>query len=227
MARQPFILIDHHQQPDSFPEIAFSDTSACSTAEMVYDFIQSLGEQDHLDATVGTCIYTGIMTDSGSFRFPSVSAHTHMIVADLIERGVSHAFIHNQVYDANLLSRLKLVGYALSERLEMLNKRTAIISLDAATLKRFNYQPGDTEGLVNQALSLKDVNLAIFVREGANEIKLSFRSKGKFDVNTFARKYFHGGGHSNAAGGSSGSSFDAVLTKLRQTLNNLEHELDY
>lgn len=226
-ASQPFILIDHHQQPDSFPSVAFSDTSACSTAEMIYDFIQALGEQQHLDATVGTCIYTGIMTDSGSFRFPSVSAHTHMIVADLIERGVEHSFIHRHVYDTNLLSRLQLVGYALSERLEMLNSRAAMISLDAATLKRFNHQPGDTEGLVNQALSLKDVNLAVFVREGANEVKLSFRSKGAFDVNAFARKYFNGGGHANAAGGSSNDSFAHVLKRLREILNTLEHELNY
>ena len=223
-----FILIDHHQQPGDYPLVSFSDTSASSTAEMIYSFIVELGERSLIDASIGACLYTGIMTDSGSFRFPNVSPLTHEIAAHLISIGVDHSEIHRQVYDNNLINRLQLVGYALSEKLVQLeNCKAAYIILTREELNRFGFQPGDTEGLVNYALSLKGVNFAAFVREGSNIVKLSFRSAGPFDVNQFAREYFSGGGHKNAAGGAVDLPVEEVEQKLIETIKRHCHEMDY
>lgn len=227
-ASAPFILIDHHQQPADYPEVVFSNTSACSTAEMVYQFITAMGEEEMIDEVMGECIYLGIMTDSGSFRFPNVSAMTHRIAAKLIEKGVEHSLIHQQVYDNNLMNRLKLVGYALSEKLQNIPKtKAACIVLTHDELMRFDFQPGDTEGLVNYALSLKGVNVAAFMREGNNQVKLSLRSKGKFDVNLLARSSFNGGGHKNAAGGALQMSISEAEKYLLDILQKHAHEMDY
>ena len=212
------MLIDHHHQPIETPELIYSDTSSCSTAQMIFVFLQSLGMQSCIDNDAAACIYCGIMTDSGSFRFPSVTKQTHDIVGYLIERGLDHARVHREVYDTNLIDRMRLVGYALNEKLTVIEgASTAFISLSTVELKKFNYRPGDTEGLVNQALSLQGINLAAFFREGNNEIKISFRSKGSFDVNAFAREKWNGGGHSNAAGGRAvGNLDDAVKLFVEQ-----------
>lgn len=225
---RPFILIDHHQQPGDYPAVTFSDTTACSTAEMIYNFAEASGWESQIGVEAGECLYTGIMTDSGSFRFPNVSAGTHHIVAKLIDQGVEHSKIHQNVYDNNLLNRLKLIGYALSEKLEQIDgTKAAMIILSREELARFNFQPGDTEGLVNYALSIKGINLAIFAREGSNIVKLSFRSIGKFDVNKFARTYFNGGGHMNAAGGAIDLSLEEVEKKLIDAVIAHKDELDY
>jgi len=212
----PFILIDHHQQPGEFPVVTYSDTKACSTCEMVFRFIEQCGWKGHLNIDIASCIYLGIMTDSGSFRFHNVSDDTHRIAGELIALGLDHAEIHRNVYDTNLMDKLKLIGYALSEKLVVMAEHsTAFISLDKEELKRYNYRQGDTEGLVNQALSIRGVKLAAFFREGNNEIKTSFRSKGTFDVNAFARAHWQGGGHINAAGGMSSESMTDSLEKFR------------
>lgn len=221
-SKASFILIDHHQQPGNFPVITYSDTSSCSTCEMVYNFSQYLDESYSLGKNAAECIYCGIMTDSGSFRFPSVSPHTHRIVARLIENGLDHAAIHRAVYDTNLLDRLKLIGYALSEKLEVWEDlMTAVLPLTAEELAQFNHRPGDTEGLVNQALSIKGVKVAVFIREGNNELKFSFRSKGSFDVNTFARNGWHGGGHINAAGGRTTETMELAIQRLKRELSQV------
>lgn len=226
-AKGEFIMIDHHQLPGSYPKVTFSDTSACSTCEMVHSFIVQLGYKTFIDVNAGTCIYTGIMTDSGSFRFHTVSQGTHYIAGELIALGVDHAEIHRNVYDTNLMDKLRLIGYALSEKLVVLHDcSTAFISLSKEELERFNYKPGDTEGLVNQALSIKGVKLAAFFREGNNEVKCSFRSKGSFDVNAFSRKYWNGGGHMNAAGGASIASLDDILHKFRALAHELKNEIN-
>jgi phosphoesterase RecJ-like protein len=213
----PFILIDHHQQPGEFPVVTYSDTSACSTCEMVFRFIEQCGWIGHLNLDIAACIYLGIMTDSGSFRFHSVSYDTHRIAGELVALGLDHAEIHRNVYDTNLMDKLKLIGYALSEKLVVMPEHsTAFISLDKEELKRYNYRQGDTEGLVNQALSIRGVKMAAFFREGNNEIKASFRSKGTFDVNTFSRSHWQGGGHINAAGGMSTDSMHDTLQKFRE-----------
>lgn len=222
-----FILIDHHQQPESFAAVTYSDTSSCSTAQLIYEFAEQCNWLSHIDNATAESIYCGIMTDSGSFRFPSVTPKTHLIAARLIESGMDHAKVHRMVYDTNLPDRLKLVGYALNDKLEHFeDASTAIISLSMDELKRFNYRQGDTEGLVNQALSIKGVNLAAFFREGANEIKISFRSKGKFDVNKFARENWNGGGHTNAAGGMSKLTLDEVLSIFRKQVQQFKNEIN-
>lgn len=213
----PFILIDHHQQPGEFPQVTYSDTTACSTCEMVFRFIEQCGWKGHMNLDIATCIYLGIMTDSGSFRFHTVSFDTHRIAGELIALGLDHAEIHRNVYDTNLMDKLKLIGFALSEKLVVMHEHsTAFISLEKEELLRYNYRQGDTEGLVNQALSIRGIKFAAFFREGTNEIKASFRSKGTFDVNTFSRSYWQGGGHINAAGGISNESMEATLLKFRE-----------
>ena len=223
----PFILIDHHQQPGEFPVITYSDTKACSTCEMVFRFIEQCGWKGHLNTQIAACIYLGIMTDSGSFRFHNVSHDTHRIAGELIELGLDHAEIHRNVYDTNLMDKLKLIGYALSEKLVVMPEHaTAFISLTNEELKRYNYRQGDTEGLVNQALSIRGIKLAAFFREGNNEIKTSFRSKGNFDVNQFSRSHWQGGGHINAAGGMSNEPMDSVLEKFRQLSERYSSEIN-
>lgn len=223
-----FILIDHHQHPDTFADVLISDTSSCSTAQLVYAFVVGLSGKQAVTPAMGSCVYCGIMTDSGSFRFPSVTAETHEIAAHLIEIGVDHAEIHRRVYDTNLLDRLRLVGYALSEKLVVLAEyHTAYIVLSNEELQRFNYRPGDTEGLVNQALSIEGVNMAAFIREGSNEVKLSLRSQGSFKVNEFAAKHFNGGGHINAAGGAVQVPLERVVERFVGALPEYKEALDY
>ncbi|MCC6600810.1 MAG: bifunctional oligoribonuclease/PAP phosphatase NrnA [Crocinitomicaceae bacterium] len=219
-----FILIDHHHEPEDFAEVLYSDTGICSTAQMIWYFIDRCGWRALLDEDIASCIYCGIMTDSGSFRFPSVTADTHRIVAELFATGMDHARIHREVYDTNLPDRMRLIGFALSEKLAVVPEcSVAYITLTLDEMKQFNYRPGDTEGLVNQALSINGIKMAAFFREGANEIKASFRSKGGFDVNTFARRSWNGGGHFNAAGGSSVETMEeAVKRFLKETERQCE-----
>lgn len=225
---KPFVLIDHHQDPADFPDVLISDTASCSTAQLIYRVIDALGDRDKIDSNAAKGMYCGIMTDSGSFRFPAVTPETHEITADLLRKGADHAAVHRAVYDTNLLDRLRLVGYALSEKLVVMEEHhAAYISLSAEELEKFNYRPGDTEGLVNQALSIKGVNFAAFIREGNNQIKLSLRSQGQFRVNEIAAKYFNGGGHHNAAGGAMSARLDDVIDKFIDVVKEHSNELDY
>ncbi len=228
VGKKKFILIDHHQQPDTFPDVLISDTSSCSTAELIYEFAVSLGHEDLIDEKSGSCIYCGIVTDSGSFRFPSVKPETHEIVASLLRKGVNHAAIHRAIYDTNKEDRMRLVGFALSEKLVVIRElKTAYISLSKEELNRFNYESGDTEGLVNQALSINGVNFAAFLREANNEVKISFRSQGDFNVNLFARTHFNGGGHNNAAGAATSESLQEAVTRFESLLPQYASELNY
>ncbi len=220
------VMIDHHQQPDSFPDCLFHDTNASSTAELVYDFITAMGDQKLITAESGICLYTGIMTDTASFRFPSASPHTLQIAASLKELGVETHRAHEQVYDVNTEDRLRLMGYAISEKMVVLKDvKTAYISITKAELERFNFRKGDTEGLVNWCLSVSGIILGVFFMEKDNEIRLSLRSKGKFDVNAMARKYFNGGGHIHAAGGSFDGNLQEAVKKLESILPSYADEL--
>lgn len=225
----PKVMIDHHQQPADYAEITFSDTSSCSTAQMIYQFIAAVGDEDLVTVEMAECIYCGLVTDSGSFRFNSVNTETHEIAAHLIAKGLDHAMVHRRIYDTNRLEKLKLVGYALSNKLEVLvDGRAAIIYLSEGELELHKYHAGDTEGLVNQALSIEGVNCAVFIREGKNNVKLSFRSKGNFDVNKFARHHFNGGGHMNAAGGAIlETPLDEVVSNVKSVLETYKTDLDY
>ena len=217
----PFIMIDHHQKPDDYAKYQFSDTKYGSTCEMVYHFIVSLGMENLIDKTVATCIYTGIVTDSGSFKFPSTTSTTHRVVANLIDKGIENAAIHNALYDENSYNRLQLLGQALKNMKILFDKKTSFITLSQKELDQNNYEKGDTEGIVNYGLSIKGIIFtAIFIEHrDENIIKISFRSQGSFDVNQFARTHFNGGGHINAAGGKSYLSLNETVAKFEEILS--------
>lgn len=196
------VMIDHHQQPDDYATLYYHDVKACSTCELVYEFICGLGGKKLIDQTIASCIYTGIMTDTGSFRFDSVTPATHMILANLLATGITPSSIHSAIYDNYSESRMKLLGYCLSEKMIVLPEyRTAYMALSEKELQAFSYKKGDTEGIVNYPFSITGIAFCAFFSEGDGKIKISFRSKGNFDVNQFSRRHFHGGGHVNAAGG--------------------------
>lgn len=221
------ILIDHHQQPQ---EEAFtygiSDTSKSSTCEMVYDFIVDSGNQDKLTIQTAECLYTGVMTDTGSFRFPATTASVHRMVAALKEIGLHHTKVHDNIYDNFLENRLRFIGYALVNRMEVLYEyNTALMYITRADLQRYNIKTGDTEGLVNYLLTIQGIKFGALVIDRDGERKWSFRSKGAFDVNAFARKHFNGGGHVNAAGGGSYDSLDANVANFKEVIKEYQNQL--
>jgi bifunctional oligoribonuclease and PAP phosphatase NrnA len=209
------VMIDHHLHPADFCQVVISETTACSTCELVYKWLEAINQLDGINETSGACIYLGIMTDTGSFRFPSVSASTHEIIAGLIKRGVKHYLIHESVYDTNTVDRIKLRGYALSEKLVCLNDiHVAYASLSEAELKKYNYQKGDTEGLVNQILGIQGIKMAVLFVEKDGKVKISFRAKGDYFVNELAKTHFEGGGHAYASGGISSESLEKTVEKF-------------
>lgn len=212
----PFVMIDHHQSPDDYAVVTYSDTAFGSTCEMLYNFISFLGKKSDIDKTIGTCIYTGILTDSGSFRFPKTTGHTHRIIADLIDLGVENTQIPTLLFDNSSYSRLQLLGRALQNMKVYEAHQTSYTTLTQAELDSFDYIKGDTEGIVNYGLSIKGISFAAIFIENAEEkiIKISFRSQGDFDVNLFAREHFNGGGHRNAAGGKSELSMEETVRKF-------------
>lgn len=217
------VMIDHHQKPESYAQYQYSDTQFGSTCEMVYNFIHFMNQSDLIDTTIATCIYTGITTDSGSFRFPSTTATTHRIVADLIERGIDNSRIHNELFDNNSFNRLQLLGRALQNMKVFPEYKVAYTFLSQQELDTFHYEKGDTEGVVNYGLTIKGIHFAAIFIEHRDEniIKISFRSQGPFDVNALARNHFNGGGHINAAGGKSYESLKKTIAKFEQLLPTL------
>lgn len=219
----PMIMIDHHQKPDIYATVTYSDTSIGSTCEMIYNMILFLDKKVLLDKTIATCIYTGITTDTGSFRFPSTTSTTHRIAADLIDIGINNSGIHNLLFDDNSANRLQLLGRALQNIKVFPEYKTSYITLSQKELDEFQYQKGDTEGIVNYGLSIKGIHFsAIFIEHrDENIIKISFRSQGSFDVNQFAREHFNGGGHINAAGGKSYESMKATTNKFEDLVSKI------
>ena len=211
------IMIDHHLEPEDFAFITVSETSVCSTSQLIVELIEQSGNLELLDNIVGTPLYLGILTDTGSFRFPSVQPRTHELLAKLLTAGVKHFLVHENLNDNNTVGRLRLQGYAMSEKLEVLSDyNVALISMTDAELTRFDYQKGDTEGLVNIALSIKGMKAAMFFSDRDGIIKISFRSKGKENPgNALAKEHFGGGGHANASGGMSELSMDETLAKIK------------
>jgi nanoRNase/pAp phosphatase (c-di-AMP/oligoRNAs hydrolase) len=222
--KAPFIMIDHHQKPDAYAAYTYSDTSIGSTCEMVYNFISLLGKKEDIDKTIGTCIYTGILTDSGSFRFPGTTGNTHRIVAELIDLGVENTKIPSLLFENSSYSRLQLLGRALQNLKVLSDHQTAYTTLTQDELNSFDYIKGDTEGIVNYGLSIKGVVFTAIFIENKDEkiIKISFRSQGDFDVNQFARDHFHGGGHRNAAGGKSETSMEETVRKFEDLVTKLK-----
>lgn len=210
------IMIDHHRDPDeSFCDLMFSDISSCSTAQLIYEIIEASGQLDKISTASAKCLYTGIVTDTGSFRFSSTLPKTHRIAADLLSRDINHAEIHENTYDTNSLDRIKLVSFALLEKLVVLEQyQTAYISLSSEEQTRFNATKGDTEGLVNQALAVQGVRMAVFFKESDGIVKISFRSKGKIPVSEMAKGHFGGGGHLNASGGKFVGNIENAIQKF-------------
>ncbi len=220
--KTPFFMIDHHQTPDSYAEVTFSDTKYGSTCEMVYDFIEALSSLDLIDKTIASCLYTGIVTDSGSFKFPKTTGKTHRIVAHLIDLGIDNSEIHNLLFNNNSLESLQLLGKALQNMKILKMQKTAYITLNQEELDCFHFKKGDTEGIVNYGLSIKDIIFAAIFIENKEEgiIKISLRSIGNFDVNQLAREHFQGGGHINAAGGKSVVSMKETIKNFEQIVKN-------
>ena len=213
------VMIDHHPEPEPFADLMISDVTNSSTCQLIYECIEHMGLTHAVDQHVARALYLGIMTDTGSFRFPSVNAKTHHILAELISTGISHWEIHQDVYDNNRIDQLQLRGYAISEKLVLLNKDknsipAGFISLTKEELSRFNYKTGDTEGLVNVILSLEGIKVGVLIQEKSDGIKMSFRSKDGFFVNELAKQHFNGGGHKYAAGGISFDSMEVTLSRL-------------
>ena len=219
----PMIMIDHHQLPDSYAVVTYSDTSFGSTCEMIYNFIVALGQKQLIDKTIATCLYTGILTDSGGFKFPKTTGTTHRIVSEFIDLGVENTTIPNLLFDNNSYESLQLLGRALQNMKVVPEHKTAFISLSQKELDEFKYQKGDTEGIVNYCLSIKGIVFAAIFIEHRDEniIKISFRSQGEFDVNQFARTNFGGGGHINAAGGKSYDTLENTIKKFEQLVSKL------
>ncbi|HCQ14103.1 bifunctional oligoribonuclease/PAP phosphatase NrnA [Flavobacterium sp.] len=219
----PMIMIDHHQLPDTYAAFTYSDTSFGSTCEMVYNFIVLLNQKSLIDKTIATCLYTGILTDSGGFRFPKTTGTTHRIVAEFIELGVENTEIPTLLFDNNSYERLQLLGRALQNMKVLFDKKTSYISLSQKELDEFKYVKGDTEGIVNYGLTIKGIVFAAIFIEHRDEniIKISFRSQGDFDVNQFAREHFNGGGHINAAGGKSNDSLTNTIKKFEQIVSKI------
>ena len=213
------VMLDHHQEPGDYAKYTFSDVKSCSTCQLVYELIEANEDLDLIDVNTGNCIYTGLLTDTGSFRFPATTPKTHLIAADLMERGVNHSQIHEHIQDINTTDRLRLLGYTLNNKLEVLPEiKTAIVSLTMQEMKDHNTLKGYTEGFVNMALSILGVEVAVFVKEDEKIVKLSFRSKGDIPVNEFSKAHFGGGGHINAAGGASQLSVQETIDKIKKEL---------
>jgi phosphoesterase RecJ-like protein len=222
-----FIMIDHHKQPDDYAQYMYSDASISSTSQMLYHFFELMGTLKSIDETIAACLYTGIVTDTGSFKYSSTSSVTHRIIADLIDTGINHTKIHINLYDTNSFDRLQLLGKALRNLKVLDEYKTAYISLSQSEMNSFNFKKGDTEGFVNYGLSLKGVVFAVIFIEDQKQgiIKMSLRSKGQFSVNEFARNHFNGGGHLNAAGGRSEDSLKNTILNFIKIVPTYKNEL--
>jgi phosphoesterase RecJ-like protein len=221
------IMIDHHLEPEDFDDFRHWNINACAAAQQVYDFIVNvLNDGESLNKDIATCLYTGIMTDSGSFRFPSATSTVYRIGADLIDLGAEHWKIHQLVYDNATENRLRFLGHCLTNKLELLRPfNTAIITVTAEELKKYDIVTGDTEGIVNYALSINGIKLAAFIIERPDRVKISLRSTGDFPANEICKKYFNGGGHRNAAGGASNKPLAETVEEFKSILAEYQTQL--
>lgn len=225
-AKASHLMIDHHPHPQQGFAAYVSDTSACSTAQLVYELTKMMALNTLLNKNAAECLYVGLITDTGSFSYGMKDEKPYLMAADLVKAGIDDRRIHQFVYSNNTSQRIKLLGYALSEKLVILEEEHwAYISLEKHELDKFNYQAGDIEGLVNYALSIKGIKMAVLLTEKEEKIRMSFRSKDSFAVNEIARTYFEGGGHLNAAGGNSFENMSTTILKLRNTIKKYSKEL--
>lgn len=216
------VMIDHHLMPDAVWDYGISRPEKSSTAEMVFDFICMCGGDEQINQDIASCLYVGVMTDTGSFKFPATTASVHYMIGRLMETGINHTAIHEAVYDSWSESRMRFLGYVLIDKMEIFRKQhAALITLSRKDMNLFNIQNGDTEGLVNYPLSIAGVKFSTLITERGDEVKMSFRSKGMFDVSNFARLYFEGGGHFNASGGRSKSNLDETVAYFKKILSDI------
>ena len=222
------IMIDHHENPKNYCDFVFSDPKMSSACEMVYHFISMLGDENLIDYSISESLYAGIMTDTGSFRFPATTHETHNVVSKLLKNGISHSEIHNHIYDNNRLSKIKLLSHCL-QKIEILkNFKTCYLFLTKDELERFDYEKGDTEGIVNYGLSIENIKFAVIFKENINDnsVRISLRSKGDFDVNKFAKDIFNGGGHKNAAGAISKLNMEQTINLFKKSLLKYKNQLN-
>lgn len=217
------VMIDHHLEPQAGFDYGVSDAKAASSCLLVYEFIVAMGDEGLINVPMAQCIYAGTMTDTGSFRFSATTDRVHKMVATLMERGLQHEPIHQAIYDNYLENRLRFIGHALLNRMEVFYEyNAALIAIPFSDIQQFGLRTGDTEGLVNYPLSIKGIKMAALIIDRREEVRISFRSKGDFDVNAFARKYFQGGGHGNAAGGRSSDTLEVTVARFKEALKENE-----
>ncbi len=203
-ARARKVLIDHHLEPESFADLALWSPEAAATAELIFQLITELGDQDLIDVPIAECIYAGLMTDTGSFRHSNTTGNVHRIAGTLIDIGIDVSTIHRRIFDNVSIDKFRLLGYVLNEKLKVLPDYCfAYITLTEDELKTYRSKTGDTEGMVNYALAVQGVVMAAILIDRGEEIRISFRSVGDFSVRDLASAHFNGGGHRNAAGGRS------------------------
>ena len=222
------ILIDHHLNPKDYADLVFSDIEIGSTCELLFELIIELGHEKNIDSNIASCLYLGMMTDTGSFQYSSVTSRTHEIISKLIQKGINQSDIHNKVYNNSSISRLKVLGSALSNLNVLKELNTVYMYLKRDDLKKFDFQKGDSEGIVNYGLSLKNIIFSVMFIEDINDennIKISFRSQDRFSCNEFANKHFNGGGHANAAGGRDDGPIQETIHKFKKLINKYKDNL--
>ncbi len=221
------VMIDHHLEPEKFADFEKWDVSSASTAELIFELIDEWGDRELIDQDIANCLYAGLMTDTGGFRHNNTTNKEFLIASELVSRGANPSEVAKKIYDTNSLERLRLTGYALSQKLVVLPEyNTAYMTLTWEELRQFGSQTGDTEGLVNYGLSIKGIKMAVLMYDRKEEIKLSFRSLADFDVNALARKHFEGGGHKNASGGQSKQNLEETLKKFLAILPEYKSDLN-
>jgi bifunctional oligoribonuclease and PAP phosphatase NrnA len=225
LTKTPKIMIDHHREPEPFVDYMLSDITASSTSELVFDFINLLNDSEKINKTVGECLYTGIVTDTGSFRF-ATSPKLFRTVAALLERGVDDYRLQDLINNCLPERNLRLLGHCLANRMEVYPEyQTGIIWLSKKDYEIFDIQRGDTEGIVNHILSMADVKMACFMTEQPTIVKISLRSKGNMNVQEICRDHFKGGGHKNAAGGFSYANLKVTMEKFKNLLPTYQEKI--
>lgn len=226
-SNKPLVLIDHHQNPDAFYTYAYWNNEASSTCELVFEWARDNFGLDVINQDAVTCLYTGLMTDTGNFQYINTRTQTHVVAAQMMEIGVDHVQIHERIYNVFSVNRTRLFGYCLYKKLEILEDcKTAVIHLNRHELEEFKVVTGDTEGLVNFGLGIKGIVLSVLIVDRTERVKMSFRSKGTFKVNEFAGKFFNGGGHFNAAGGQSEAPLEEALATFKREIQAYKNELN-
>lgn len=225
--KKMFVLIDHHPLPQIKADLLFSVTEVSSTAELLFDVLLNINGVKLIDKDIAECLFTGVMTDTGSFNYSCSRPNTFKVVTELLKFGIDIDKIQSLVYNNFSENRMRLLGYCLNEKMKVFPQyRTAYISLNSEELKKFKFKPGDDEGIVNYPLSIKDIVFSGFFIEKKDHIKISFRSKGSFPANKFSAEHFQGGGHLNAAGGKSEEKFNECIARFESLLPNYKKELN-